>query len=108
MLLFPLLGEHLYTFAKHLPPLLEAQTTSFIGTVHSDVERDEVSDPEADHMCDLLLVKTTIAIINPNTKNNNSEYRFLVNHYSDYNTKNCFINQTQCKDSVTFQDICPS
>lgn len=61
MLLFPLLKEHLYTFVKHLLPLLEAQTASFMGTVHSDVEHDEISD----HMCDSLLVKTTMAIINP-------------------------------------------
>lgn len=45
-------------------------------------------------MCDSLLVKTTMAIINPNRKKNNSEYRFLVNHYSNYNAKSCFINQT--------------
>jgi len=34
LLVFSLLREHLNVFAKHLPPLLEAQTASFLGTVH--------------------------------------------------------------------------
>lgn len=54
LLVFPILREHLYTFSKCLPPLSEAHTASFVGTIHSDVEHNEISDPEADHMHDSL------------------------------------------------------
>lgn len=32
----------------------EAHTASFVGTIHSAVEHNEISDPEADHMNDSL------------------------------------------------------
>lgn len=69
LLVFPLPREPLHTFAKHLPSLLEAQTSYFISTVQSDIEGDDISDPEGDHMCDSLLV-TTVVIINSNRKKN--------------------------------------
>lgn len=54
LLVFSILREHLYTFSKCLPHLLEAHTASFVGTIHSNVEHNEISDPEANHMHDSL------------------------------------------------------